>query len=317
VTIRDAGNLTVTSNVGVVVSQTVTTITVAPASASVVAGGTQAFSASAFDQFAQAVSPSPSFTWGVTGGGTISASGLFSAGATAGGPFTVTAAAAGKSGAASVSVTVPAAGPAYVQGATATASTNTNSIASAFTSPNQAASLIVAAVTWSGDGTMTCSDTQGNAYSLAVIQFDSVNWQSLAICYAPNVKSGANTVTATLSFVSGRRRMLIHEYAGIALASPVDVTAKNLANGTSTANAITSLAATTTTSGDLIFGAVMNTSGVSGITAGTGFTQRLSVSNKDLASEDLVQPSAGSIAATQTFNQAARYIALMVAFKRQ
>jgi len=112
VTIRDAGNLTVTSNVGVVVSQTVTTITVAPASASVVAGGTQAFSASAFDQFAQAVSPSPSFTWGVTGGGTISASGLFSAGATAGGPFTVTAAAAGKSGAASVSVTVPAAGPA-------------------------------------------------------------------------------------------------------------------------------------------------------------------------------------------------------------
>jgi len=71
----------------------------------------------------------------------------------------------------------------------------------------------------------------------------------------------------------------------------------------------------TTASGDLIFGAVMDDSGVSSNTAGTGFTQRQSVNNKDLATEDLVQTASGSIAATQTFGAAHRYLAQMVAFK--
>src|SRR5207253_7840925 len=89
---------------------------------------------------------------------------------------------------------------------------------------------------------------------------------------------------------------------------------KNVANGTTASNAITSTAAVTTASGDLIFGAVVDDSGIiSSITAGTGFTQRLSVN--DMATEDLVQVAAGSIAATHTFGGAHRYLAQMVAFK--
>jgi len=82
-----------------------TTITVAPASASVRTSATQQFTATGYDQYGQPVNPQPSFSWSVTGGGTISASGLFSAAATPGGPFTVTATSGVVSGKASVTVT--------------------------------------------------------------------------------------------------------------------------------------------------------------------------------------------------------------------
>jgi hypothetical protein len=82
-----------------------TTITVSPASASVQTGGTQQFTATGFDQFGNPMSPQPTFTWSVSGGGTINSSGLFTAGSTAGGPFTVTAASGTVSGTASVIVT--------------------------------------------------------------------------------------------------------------------------------------------------------------------------------------------------------------------
>jgi hypothetical protein len=102
VTIKDAGNLTVTSSKSVTVNQSLTSITVAPATVSVMVGRTQAFSASGKDQFGTAMTITP--TWAVSGGGTISASGLFTA-TTVGGPFSATATFGGKSGTASLSVT--------------------------------------------------------------------------------------------------------------------------------------------------------------------------------------------------------------------
>jgi serine protease AprX len=83
-----------------------TTITVAPSSASVATGGTQQFTATGLDQNGAAMNPQPTFTWSVSGGGSIDpSSGLFTAGSAAGGPFTVTAASGGLSGTASVTVT--------------------------------------------------------------------------------------------------------------------------------------------------------------------------------------------------------------------
>jgi len=105
VTIRDAGNLMATSSVTVTVSQTLTSIVVAPPSASVTSGGTQPFTATAADQFGAALAPQPAVTWVVNGGGAISPSGLFTAGSTAG-AFTVTAANGAVNGTASVTVTV-------------------------------------------------------------------------------------------------------------------------------------------------------------------------------------------------------------------
>jgi len=81
-----------------------TTISVSPASASVQTGGTQQFSATGLDQFGHALSPQPTFTWSVGGGGTISTTGLLTAGATTG-TFTVAAASGRVRGTESVTVT--------------------------------------------------------------------------------------------------------------------------------------------------------------------------------------------------------------------
>ena len=105
VTIRDQGNLAVTSSVTVTVASTLTSIAVNPSAASVATGGVQAFTATARDQFGVALVPQPALTWAINSGGTISATGLFTAGNTAGGPYTITAASGGIKGTASVTVT--------------------------------------------------------------------------------------------------------------------------------------------------------------------------------------------------------------------
>jgi hypothetical protein len=97
----------------------------------------------------------------------------------------------------------------------------------------------------------------------------------------------------------------ISEWTGLATTSPVDQTASATGNGT----AISSGAATTTASGELIFG---YTFPVNNATAGSGFTG-LSLVNGDL-DEYQIQSTAGSIAATFTQTSGA-WFALMATFK--
>ena len=85
-----------------------TAVTVDPASASVETGGTQQFAATAYDQNNNPMSPQPSFTWSVSGGGSINGSGVFTA-TTVGTNYTVTATSGSISGTANVTVTAPAA----------------------------------------------------------------------------------------------------------------------------------------------------------------------------------------------------------------
>jgi hypothetical protein len=99
-----SGSVKGTASVTVTSTPILTKITVSPGSASVQTGGTQPFTATGFDQFNNAMSPQPTFTWSVSGGGTISTSGLFTANGTVGGTFTVTASSGGVNGTASVTV---------------------------------------------------------------------------------------------------------------------------------------------------------------------------------------------------------------------
>src|SRR5204863_79546 len=103
-TLKDGGGNTTSSSVAVTVKQTLTTIAVAPASATVNLNGKQQFSATGKDQFGAAMVPQPAFAWSVSGGGTIDQNGLFTAGASAGGPFTVTAQSGTVQGTATVTV---------------------------------------------------------------------------------------------------------------------------------------------------------------------------------------------------------------------
>lgn len=104
VTVMDAEGLTATSGVAVAVQATPTSIMVAPVAAEVETGRQQSFAAEIRDQFGGPLDPQPACSWSVDGGGAIDSNGLFTAGATAGGPYTVTAAALGLQGHAAVTV---------------------------------------------------------------------------------------------------------------------------------------------------------------------------------------------------------------------
>src|SRR5439155_178309 len=82
----NAANQTGTGAVAVTVNQTATTVAVAPSAASVRASETQQFASTVYDQFVQLLAMQPAATWSVAGGGTISSTGLFTAGQVASGP---------------------------------------------------------------------------------------------------------------------------------------------------------------------------------------------------------------------------------------
>jgi hypothetical protein len=111
-TITDASGRTVASSVVVTVNQTQSSIGVSPASVTMPNGTTQQFSASALDQFGNAMATQPSFAWSIdTGGiGSVSSAGLHTSPASGTGTATVRATAGSMSGTAAVTVaTVPAA----------------------------------------------------------------------------------------------------------------------------------------------------------------------------------------------------------------
>jgi aryl-phospho-beta-D-glucosidase BglC (GH1 family) len=105
VTVTDGSGLTTTSSVNVTVNPTLTSIAVSPASPSVATGTTQQFTAQALDQFGNPLATQPPLTWTATGG-TITSTGLFTAGATPG-TAQVQAASGGVSGTAAVQVVSP------------------------------------------------------------------------------------------------------------------------------------------------------------------------------------------------------------------
>ena len=122
VTITDAGGLTVASSVNVTVNQTLTTIMVSPATASLTPRGTQRFTATGKDQFGVALAKQPKFTWGTTAG-TINPSGSLTAPSTPGSAGTVTASSGAVHGASTF--TVPNQPPTVQTAAKANSSTVT------------------------------------------------------------------------------------------------------------------------------------------------------------------------------------------------
>lgn len=120
VTATDAnGAVSAPSDVTVIVNQTATSVAVTsspvviPSPVSVITNTTQQFSAVLRDQFNAAMAAQPpaatGWTWSIPSGGTISSTGLFTAGATVGGPFTIstTAIASAKIGTIQVNVVAP------------------------------------------------------------------------------------------------------------------------------------------------------------------------------------------------------------------
>jgi hypothetical protein len=183
--------------------------------------------------------------------------------------------------------------PTYVQGATATGSGSGTSLARAFGSANGAGNLIVGLVSFdsSGGTPWSCSDTQGNMYAQAASVNDPRHSQLLGMCYAANVKAGANTVTVTYGGgARAWRALVIAEYSGVVGPAALDKVASNVGTGT----AVTSQALVPTQNGDLIVSVVdVDDSSTPTFHAGAGVYAAAGV---DLTVEDQVQATAGSIA---------------------
>ncbi|MBL9130448.1 MAG: hypothetical protein JNG86_04565 [Verrucomicrobiaceae bacterium] len=81
-----------------------TSVLVSPGGALVKSTESKQFTATLLDQFGAPMASQPTFTWSVSGGGTISSGGLFTAGLVAGGPFVVSATGGGFTGTANVTV---------------------------------------------------------------------------------------------------------------------------------------------------------------------------------------------------------------------
>lgn len=207
VSIADAANLTVTSMVNVTVSAALTSIVVAPATATVAMGGTRQFTASARDQFGTTLAVQPTIAWTVAGGGTVSATGLFTGGNTAGGPFTLTATSGARSATAAVSIAagVPPTVATPAAASTPTVSGATVNLSVLGADDNGAAALTYtwatttgpAAVTFSANGTnaaraTTATFTKAGTYGFEVTIKDAGN---LTVTSAVTV-TVAQTLTA-------------------------------------------------------------------------------------------------------------------------
>jgi hypothetical protein len=104
VVVSDAQGLSTSSNINVRVQQTSTGLVLTPASASLPVGVSQSFAGTVTDQFDDALTNQPtSFVWSASGGGSVNASGFFTA-TQAGGPFIVSASDGSRNGYASVTV---------------------------------------------------------------------------------------------------------------------------------------------------------------------------------------------------------------------
>jgi YD repeat-containing protein len=113
--------------------------------------------------------------------------------------------------------------PTLVQHTNKDAGTTTSSTL-AFVSNNTAGNWIGVCVRAGASGeAFTISDSKGNTYHQAFSINDTVGGNTLAIYYAENIGSGANTVTVADS-ISGTLRFAILEYSGVATSSSLERT---------------------------------------------------------------------------------------------
>ena len=101
-TVVDPSGLSVTSNVTVLVGQTLTSVSVTPSNSSIAGGSVVHFTATALDQFGRAMSAQPAFMWTLVGPGTLDGNGVYTAPTTGAGTILVQATDGGLTGSAAL-----------------------------------------------------------------------------------------------------------------------------------------------------------------------------------------------------------------------
>ena len=186
----------------------------------------------------------------------------------------------------------------------------------AFNSNNTAGNWIGVCVRAGHSGQIfTVTDSQGNTYRRAAqynVTVDTPNGHTLGIFYAENIAGGANAITVS-DTISGTMRIAIVEYSGVAATNSLDVFAVAQGNGVSP----NSGNATTTSSGELLLGAISSAYSAS-FTAGNGFAIEGSVPaapNTKLIAEDRIQMAAGTVSAGAVLAAPDNWGVTLAAFK--
>ena len=246
----------------------------------------------------------------------VATAAVFTANATVGGPYTVTASVSGVSTPANFSLTNLASVAANITLVQHTSLnlTATTSGSLAFKSNNTVGNWIAVCIRggFSSLQVFTITDSIGNSYQQASQLGFTPNAVTLAIYYAENIKGGANTITVSQS-VSGPLRFAILEYSGVATSNSRDVTA--VATATSTSPNSGNM--TTTASGDLLLGAVATTNPAA-FTAGSGYTIEEFVGPEPgtkLIAEDQIQLAAGTASVSASLASSDNWGAVLAAFR--
>ena len=208
----------------------------------------------------------------------------------------------------------PAPAISYVQGNYATPQTSQTRVNVTFNAAQTAGDLNVVVVGWNDSGATVRSvrDSKGNVYTRAVGPTIQSGLASQSIYYAKNIISagaGTNSVTVTFSLAAAYPDIRILEYRGADTNNPVDVTAANSGNSSTSNSGL----ATTTNATDLILGANLVRTLTTG--PGSGFTRRLLTQPDGDIGEDRMVTATGSYRANAPVSPAGPWIMQMVAFR--
>ncbi len=202
----------------------------------------------------------------------------------------------------------------YIQGDYATPQTPQTTVNVTYTAAQAAGDLNVVVVGWN-DSTATVSsvrDAKGNVYARAVGPTVQSGLASQSIYYAKDITSaaaGTNIVTVGFSTAAVSPDIRILEYSGADPNNPVDVTAANSGNSSTSSSGT----ATTTNATDLIFGANLVQTLTTG--PGSGFSTRMLTQPDGDIAEDRMVTATGSYSATAPVNPSGAWIMQMVAFR--
>ncbi len=183
---------------------------------------------------------------------------------------------------------------AFVQVAAKTTSAASSSLSLSFSSNTTAGNLILVGFDFDLNSVpSTVSDSQGNVFTEVGTQLTSPGGARSRVYYAKSIKGGADTITVNLSASSAWIELYITEYSGADAVNPIDAQAG--ASGSSTS--VSSGSATTTASGDVLYGYCL---GDARCTTGSGFTTRSTFDNNLI--EDMTASGPGGYAATGSAN---------------
>jgi hypothetical protein len=197
----------------------------------------------------------------------------------------------------------------FVQVAAATPQSPQSTVTVAYPQTQTQGNMNIVVVGWNDSvaTVQSVTDSLGNPYSLAVGPTTGTALIQ-SIYYAPNIRSGTNSVTVTFTQQAVAPDVRILEYSGLDPASPFDVAAGASGNSSSASSgsAITKFAS------ELIFGADMVFTATKG--PGAGFTSRIITSDGDIAEDEMVSAT-GTYSATAPLTSSGPWVMQMATFK--